>query len=63
MSFGVTNAPAIFIDYKNRIFRHYLDKFVVVFIDDIFQKLRRTSKTFEVDVGDFEGTPIVREVV
>ncbi|XP_020236380.1 uncharacterized protein LOC109815959 [Cajanus cajan] len=35
MPFGVTNAPAIFIDYMNRIFRPFLDKFVVVFIDDI----------------------------
>ncbi|XP_052724082.1 uncharacterized mitochondrial protein AtMg00860-like [Vigna angularis] len=36
MPFGVTNAPAIFMDYINRIFRPFLDKFVVVFIDDIF---------------------------
>ncbi|WVZ26804.1 hypothetical protein V8G54_000096 (mitochondrion) [Vigna mungo] len=35
MPFGVTNAPAIFMDYINRIFRSCLDKFVVVFIDDI----------------------------
>ncbi|XLU29618.1 hypothetical protein S245_065684, partial [Arachis hypogaea] len=35
MSFGLTNAPAIFMDYMNRIFHPYLDKFVVVFIDDI----------------------------
>ena len=35
MPFGVTNAPAIFMDYMNRIFYEYLDKFVVVFIDDI----------------------------
>lgn len=36
MSFGVTNALAIFMDYMNRIFWFYLVKFVVVFIDDIF---------------------------
>ena len=35
MSFGLTNAPAVFMDYMNRIFRPYLDKFVIVFIDDI----------------------------
>jgi len=35
MPFGVTNAPVVFMDYMNRIFRPYLDKFVVVFIDDI----------------------------
>ena len=33
--FGVTNAPAMFIDLINRVFSSYLDKFVVVFIDDI----------------------------
>ncbi|XP_057744955.1 uncharacterized mitochondrial protein AtMg00860-like [Arachis stenosperma] len=35
MSFGLTNAPAIFMDYTNRIFHTYLDQFIVVFIDDI----------------------------
>jgi len=35
MPFGVTNAPTVFIDYMNRIFRPFLDKFVIVFIDNI----------------------------
>jgi len=35
MPFGVTNAPIVFMDYMNRIFRPFLDKFVVVFIDVI----------------------------
>ena len=35
MPFGVTNAPGVFMEYMNRIFHAYLDRFVVVFIDDI----------------------------
>ena len=35
MSFGLTNAPAYFMNLMNKIFMKYLDKFVVVFIDDI----------------------------
>ena len=35
MSFGFTNAPATFIDLINRVFRQFLDLFVIVFIDDI----------------------------
>ena len=33
--FGVTNAPAMFMDYMNKIFISFLDKFVVVLLDDI----------------------------
>ena len=35
MSFGLTNAPTAFMDLMNRVFKDYLDKFIVVFIDDI----------------------------
>ena len=35
MSFGLTNAPAYFMSMMNNVFMVYLDKFVVVFIDDI----------------------------
>jgi hypothetical protein len=35
MSFRLTNAPAFFMNLMNNVFMDYLDKFVVVFIDDI----------------------------
>jgi hypothetical protein len=35
MSFGLTNAPAFFMNLMNNVFMDYLNKFVVVFIDDI----------------------------
>nr|GFD00344.1 reverse transcriptase [Tanacetum cinerariifolium] len=42
MPFGLTNAPTVFMDLMNRVFHKFLDKFVIVFIDDIlvFSKSR-----------------------
>ena len=48
MSFGLTNAPIVFLDYTNRTFRPFLDKFVVVFIDDIlvYSKLEEEHEEY-----------------
>jgi hypothetical protein len=43
MSFGLTNAPAYFMYLMNKVFMEYLDRFVIVFIDDILV----FSKTIE----------------
>ncbi|XP_058766746.1 uncharacterized protein LOC131640358 [Vicia villosa] len=47
MPFGVTNAPAVFMDYMNRIFQPYLDQFVVIFIDDILVYSRSPEEHVE----------------
>ena len=35
MPFGLTNAPVAFMDFMNRVFQLYLDRFIIVIIDDI----------------------------
>jgi hypothetical protein len=46
MSFGLKNAPAYFMYLMNKVFMEYLDKFVVVFIDDIL-KFSKTEEEHE----------------
>ncbi|GBG69713.1 hypothetical protein CBR_g4544 [Chara braunii] len=50
MPFGLCNAPGTFQHAMNRIFHHYLDKFVIVYLDDILI----FSKTFKEHVADLD---------
>ena len=50
MSFGLTNAPTTFMDLMNLVFRPYLDRFVIVFIDDILV-YSRSKLEHEIHLG------------
>lgn len=44
MLFSLTNTPVVFMDLMNRIFKEYLDRFVVVFIDNILMYSRNKKE-------------------
>jgi hypothetical protein len=65
MSFGLTNAHAYFIYLMNKVFMEYLDKFVVVFLDDIliFSKTEEEHEThLRLVLEKAQSTSTIRQV-
>lgn len=60
MPFNLTNAPAAFMDMMNMVFQLYLDKFMIVFINDIL--VSRIRLTLKVGFGKLTKKEVVCEV-
>ena len=56
MPFGLTNAPAAFINLMNRVLKEYLDKVVIVFINDILIYLKTWEEHDELEDGFIDIT-------
>jgi hypothetical protein len=56
MSFGLTNAPAAFMEAMNRMLHDYLDDFIVVFLDDILI-YSKSEEEHETPQFGFGGSP------
>lgn len=66
MSFGLTNALANFMDMINKIFRPYLYKFMVVFIDDILvysRSRKEHEQHLRIVLKDVEGELAICKVL
>jgi hypothetical protein len=66
MSFGLTNAPAYFMYLMNKVFMEYLDKFVVVFINDILVShpgSRKQNRSLHTCAQDVQTTRTANNMV